>query len=319
MHQSYSHIGIDDAKENLDLHVHQTGHAQQFPNTAAGHRQLIAWLQPLHPQRLVLEASGGYEKALLAALVAAALPVCCIQPQDGRHFAKALKIKAKNDRIDARVLARLAHDRPDLRPLAHLDATREALRQLVVRRQQLVDQQTMEKNHLEQATHKVIRQSIRRVLARLEKDIALIEREIDRGLRSDPQLQATAQCLDETRGIGPVTTSVLIACLPELGRVPDRQLNSLVGVAPFDDDSGPRKGRRCIAGGRQIVRNVLYMACLAATLSNPVIAPFYHRLRARGLAHKSAMMACIRKMLAHLNRRVAQLLQNPLPQPDPTP
>jgi transposase len=319
MNPSYSHIGIDVAKDTLDLHVHQTGHAQPFPNTAPGHRQLIAFLQPLHPQRIVLEASGGYEKALLAALVAAALPVCCIQPQDGRHFAKALKIKAKNDRIDARVLARLAHDRPDLRPVAHLDTTRESLRQLVVRRQQLVDQQTMEKNHLEQATHKVIRQSIRRVLARLEKDIALIEREIDHGLRSDPQLQATAQCLDETRGIGAVTTSVLVACLPELGRVPDRQLNSLVVVAPFDDDSGPRQGRRCIAGGRQIVRNVLYMACLAATLSNPVIAPFYHRLRARGLAHKSAMMACIRKMLAYLNHRIAQLLQNPLSQPQPTP
>jgi transposase len=309
----YSHVGIDVAKDHLDLHVHHSGQSQRFPNHAQGHRQVLAWLIPLHPQRIVLEASGGYEKSLIAALVAAGLPICCVQPQEVRHFAKALKIKAKTDAIDAALLARFAHERGDLKPIDHLDPTLEVLRQLVVRRQQLVEQQTMEKNHLAQTTLKSIRQSIQRVLTRLEKEIDRIEADIDQLIQEDPALQAKAQTVDQTPGVGPVTTAILLACLPELGRSTPRQLNSLVGVAPFNHDSGRWKGQRHIAGGRAIVRNALYMACLTATVKNPVLTPYYRRLREQGLAHKSAMMACIRKMLAHLNRKLSQ----PIPAMNP--
>ena len=313
MNPFYSHIGIDVSKDWLDLHVHESGHASRFPNTAKGHRQLVAFLAPLRCRRVVLEASGGYEKPAIAALVAARLPVCCVQPQDPRNFARALKIKAKTDALDARLLARFAHDRSDLSPITCIDRTLESLRQLVVRRQQLVDQQTMEKNHLDQATDKRIKKSIARVLARLEKEITVIEKEIDRLIRSDPALDAKARTVDQTQGVGPVTTAVLIACLPELGRSTPRQLNSLVGVAPFNHDSGKFRGQRRISGGRAIVRNALYMAAMAASRANPVVRPFYQALRARGLPHKSAIMACIRKMLAYLNQRVAELMPVPSP------
>ena len=315
MNPFYSHIGIDVSKDSLDLHVHESAHASRFPNNAKGHRQLVASLAPLNCRRIVLEASGGYEKPVIAALVAARLPVCCVQPQDPRNFARAMKIKAKTDALDARLLARFAHDRSDLSPITCIDQTLESLRQLVVRRQQLVDQQTMEKNHLEQASDKRISKSITRVLTRLEKEITVIEKEIDRLIRSDPALDAKARTVDQTQGVGPVTTAVLIACLPELGRSTPRQLNSLVGVAPFNHDSGKSRGQRRISGGRAIVRNALYMAAMAASRGNPVIRPFYQALRARGLPHKSAIMACIRKLLAHLNQRVAQLLPAPTTTP----
>lgn len=315
MNPSYSHIGIDVSKDFLDLHVHESGHAARFPNTAGGHRQLIAFLAPLNCRRIVLEASGGYEKPLIAALVAARLPVCCVQPQDPRNFARALKIKAKTDALDGRLLARFAHDRHDLSPITCIDQTLESLRRLVVRRQQLVDQQTMEKNHLDQAADKPIKRSIARVLARLEKEIALIEEEIDRLIHSDPALHARAQAVDQVKGVGPVTTAVLIACLPELGHASPKELNSLVGVAPFNHDSGRLRGQRRISGGRSTVRNALYMAAMAASRSNPVVRPFYKALRARGLPHKSAIMACIRKLLAHLNQQLTKLMLIPKTNP----
>jgi transposase len=311
---SDSHIGIDVAKLTLDLCVHETGQAQQFPNTPWGHRQLIAFLQPRHPRRIVLEASGGYEKALLTALVGAPLPTCCVQPQEVRHFAKALKIKAKNDRIDACLLARFAHDRHDLVAVDQVDPIRECLRQWVVRRRQLVEQQTMEKNHLGQAGDPDVQQSIRRVLAGLKRELARVQKQIQDTLRRHPDLEARAQKLQQTQSIGPVTTAVLVGCLPELGHTTAKALNSLVGVAPYARDSGGAQAPRHIAGGRRLVRNALYMACTCGLVHNDVIRPYYQRLRTAGLAHKSAMMACIRKLIAYLNKQLAQLYLDPIPE-----
>lgn len=307
MNSSYSHIGMDVSKATLDLHVHQSASARAFPNDARGHRALIAFLTPLSPRRIALEASGGYEKPIIAALVRAGLPVCCVQPQQVRHFARSLNLKAKTDALDARLLARFAHDRADLTVITAVDPAREMLRQLVVRRQQLVEEQTMEKNRLGQATDKFVRKSHQRTLDHLRKEIALIQKQIDATIAGQDDLAAKARCVGETKGIGPVNTGILVACLPELGRSTSRQLNALVGVAPYDDSSGATRGRKRISGGRAIVRNALYMACLCASVSNPVIRAYYRKLRGQGLAHKSAMMACIRRMLAHLNQRVASL------------
>jgi transposase len=312
MKASYSHLGIDVSKATLDLHVHQPAQAKAFPNDARGHRDLIAFLAPLRPQRIALEASGGYEKPIIAALARAGLPVCCVQPQQVRHFARSLNLKAKTDAIDARLLARFAHDRADLKPIASVDRDLEALRQLVVRRNQLVEQQTMEKNRLAQAAHKLVRASIARSLTRLQKEIALIRKQTDALIAARDALAAKAQCVAQTKGIGPVTTAVLVACLPELGRSTSRRLNGLVGVAPYDDTSGQLARPKRIAGGRAVVRNALYMACLGASVNNPVIRAYYQRLRGNGLPHKSSMMACIRMMLSHLNKRVAQLQPTPI-------
>lgn len=307
MNPSYSHIGIDVSKATLDLYVHESGHAQAFPNDPAGHRALVAFLSPLRVGRIALEASGGYEKPVIAALVAAGLPVACVQPQQVRHFAKSMNIKAKTDALDARLLARFAHDRPDLLLITRVDPALEALRQLVVRRQQLVEEQTMEKNRLGQATDKLVRKSHQRMLGRLGKEIARIQKEIDALIAGQAALAAKAKSVAQTKGIGPVTTAILLACLPELGRATPRQLNALVGVAPYDQTSGENKGPKRVSGGRAIVRNALYMACLGASVNNPVIREHYQSLRGRGLAHKSAMMACIRRMLAHLNQCVASI------------
>lgn len=308
---SYSHIGIDVSKATLDLHVFHSSEHRRFPNTADGHRQIVEFLTPLHPQRIVLEASGGYEKLLLVALVTAHLPTCCVQPQDVRHFAKALKVHAKTDKIDAAVLARFAHDRHDLVPLIDLDPDLEILREWVARRVQLVEQQTMEKNRLQQARATVVRQSVQRALRQIQREIARVEKAIDQLIRSRPDLHARAQKLDDIASVGSVTVATVIAYLPEAGRTPghagDRKLNSLVGVAPYADDSGPTRGQRHIRGGRQIVRNALYMACICGIVHNDILRPYYRRLRDAGLAHKSALMACIRKLLAHINRQLAPI------------
>lgn len=310
---SYSHIGIDVSKATLDLHVFHSAQHRQFPNSTDGHRQLVAFLQPLHPQRIVFEASGGYEKQLLLALVDARLPACRVQPQDVRHYARALKIKAKTDKIDAALLARFARERHDLPVITDLDPDLQALRERVTRREQLIEQQTMEKNRLGQARDRNVLKSIQRHLNHLKREIARVEKDIDSLISSRPDLHARAQKLDETVSVGKATVGALIAYLPEIGHTSDKKLNSLVGVAPYNHDSGPLRGQRHIRGGRRIVRNALYMACISGLTHNHVIRTYYRRLRDAGLAHKSAMMACIRKLISHLNKQLAQL-QNPTTQ-----
>lgn len=308
MIQASYYAGVDVSKLHLDVHLLPSNQATRLPNTAAGHRQLITLLQSLTVQLVVLEASGGYEQAAVIAMVDADLGVFVAQPQVIRHFAKSLRQRAKTDRIDAALLARYAHDHgQSLTPIAKIDPARRALQALVVRRDQLVQMRTMEANRSQQTSHTLTLKSLQRLLAYLDKEIARVEKAIDQMIQADRVLAAKAHTMRQTRGIGPQTARLLLACLPELGQAGPKRLNSLVGVAPYAQESGGKIATRHIAGGRKLVRDGLYMACMAATRSNPVIAPFYHALRQRGLAHKTAIMACIRKLLAHLDKQISLL------------
>jgi len=308
MNTTSYYAGIDVSKAYLDLHLLPSAHAERFSNDAAGHRKLIGVLQKHRVHLIVLEATGGYERAAVSAMVEAGLRVHVAQPQIIRAFAVSMKIRAKNDNIDASVCARYAQDRDkELAVIASIDSTQQTLQALVVRRSQLVEMSTMEQNRVQQVSDKQSLQSIRRSLKFFQKQIQLVEKQMDQIIQQDEKLREKSNTLQQTKGVGPQTTRVLLACLPELGSTTAKRLNALVGVAPYDHDSGDHKGTRYIAGGRKIVRNGLYMACMSAVHTNPVIEPYYKKLVERGLAHKTAMMACIRKLLNYLNEQLRPL------------
>lgn len=305
-----SYCGIDVCKAHLDVHVLPGGQVRRIANTSAGHRELIKFLSGFEVGLVVLEATGGYERAAVVAMVNAKLPVHVAQPQVTHAFAVSLRLRAKNDQIDALVCARYAQDRcKDLPVIKEIDATLETLKALVMRRDELVTMQTMEKNRVQQALDKAGLASIKRMLGYFEKEIARVEKLIDQMIKADEELRPKARKLQETVGVGAQTARLLIALLPELGTVSPKRLNALVGVAPYAADSGDKAGARHIAGGRQVVRNGLYMACLTAAYINPVVAAYYQRLIGAGHEHKTAMVACIRKLLAHLDRQIRSLEQ----------
>lgn len=295
-------IGIDVAKETVDVawqHADQT-HRRSSKNTCEGLAQLLRQLPPAQQARVVVEATGGYERRLVAALWDAGYPVAVVNPRQVRDFAKALGILAKTDRIDAVVLARFGQQ-VQPRILDKSPAQQAELAQLVARRRQLIELRTMESNRLEQATARVACKCIRRVLEILDKQIAKIEAEITSLLESDDDWHAKIQVLSSAPGIGPVASATLVAELPELGRLNRQAISALVGVAPFNDDSGTHRGKRRISGGRASVRQVLYMAALAARRCNPVIRAFADRLAAQGKPAKLILTACMRKLLVILN------------------
>jgi transposase len=304
-------VGIDVSKPYLDVHRLPDQAAQRFDNTATGHRRLIAWLAQQPVGMVVLEASGGYERAAVVAMVDAHLPVIVAQPRVIRAFAESFGQRAKTDEIDAAMLARYARDRhADLKPIEQIDPARQALADQVTRRDQLLRMHTMEQNRLQQTSDKTARRSVQRSLNFLAREIAVLEKAIDRAIQAAPALAEKARTLQETRGVGPQTARVLIAALPELGEADPKRLNALVGVAPYPRDSGDTQAPRHITGGRALVRNALYMAALSASRCNPVIKPYYLAMRARGLAHKTALIACIRRLLAHFNQQI-RLLGHP--------
>jgi transposase len=297
--------GIDVSKPYLDVHLLPVETARRFANTTVGHRELVRFLRKHQACLTVVEATGGYEHLAVVALVNAGLRVHVAQPQIVHAFAVSLKIRAHNDKIDASVCARYAQERnQNLLTIDAIDKTQETLQALVVRRGQLVEMQTMEQNRLQQVHDKQVLKSLRRLSALIKKEIARVEKQIDAIIQADATLKAKSQKLQATKGVGPQTARTLLACLPELGKVSVKRLNALVGVAPYAADSGDKAYTRRIAGGRMVVRNGLYMACLSAVFTNPVIAPYYQKLVARGLAHKTAMMACIRKLLAYLDAQI---------------
>jgi transposase len=307
MNTSYC-AGIDVSKPYLDVHLLPSDRVQRFPNSAAGHRDLVGFLRKHRVGLTVLEATGGYEHAAVVALVNAGQRVHVAQPQVVRNFARVLKLRAKNDKIDASVCARYAQDYGhELRVIEKIDKTLESLQALVVRRDQLVAMHTMEQNRVQQASDKETLKSIKRSLAWMEKEITRVEKTIDAMIQADPVLRAKSEKLRATKGVGPQTTRMLVACLPELGKAGPKCLNALVGVAPYADDSGDKQGPRRIGGGRMLVRNGLYMACMTGVYTNPVLAPYYRSLIKRGLSHKTAMMACIRKLLAYLDKQISML------------
>ena len=293
--------GIDVCKQYLDVCLGTT--EQRVANDAQGWDELIAKLKGVNVDLVALEANAGFERGLMCALQDAGITVARVNPRQARDFAKSMGVLAKTDQVDARVLRDFAdvlarhNDRAKyITPMR--DEQREALMELMTRRRQLVDMRVAESNRLDYAGKRAVR-SIKNVLKTLDRQLQAIDREIDDHI--DRHFKAQRTLLDSVKGIGPVAILTLTAALPELGTLERRQIAKLVGVAPLASDSGPRKGKRRIWGGRANVRSVLYMAALVAIQHNPVIKAFHTRLIAAGKPKKVAIVACMRKLLTILN------------------
>jgi transposase len=303
---------MDVAKRTLDLHAATTPCAQsrQFANHHSAHRALLRWLRPMGAVQVVCEASGGYERAVVAALQAAGVSVSVLNARQVRDFARAQGRLAKTDRIDAAVLAQFA---ACLRPAASASPSegQRQLAELITRRQQLQQLRTAEHNRLEHLTQPAIRRQLQRHLTVLDHQLEQLELWLDELVNQDETLAQKLARLCLVVGVGRVTALVLLATMPELGTLNRRQAAALVGVAPFNRDSGPRRGHRLIAGGRAAARRALYMAGLVAAFKNQRLHAFYQRLLAVGKAPKVALVAVMRKLIILLNH----ILQDPNFQP----
>lgn len=292
-------VGIDVSKSRLDVALRPSQETWQSPNDEAGVRALVERLQALSTTLLIVEATGGYERLLVAGLVAAQLPVVVINPRQVRDFAKALGQLAKTDRIDAQLLALFAERvRPTTRVLPD-EATQE-LEALLVRRRQVVEMLTAEENRRKQA-RLALRERIQAHIRWLRGELSDVEAELEQAIEASPAWQVRADLLRSVPGVGPAVSRTLLGELPELGQLSHRQIAKLVGVAPLNRDSGAMRGRRSIWGGRAPVRSALYMAAFAGIRWNPVLRAHYQRLRSAGKAHKVALVACMRKLLLILN------------------
>jgi transposase len=297
-----SFVGVDVSKDSLDMAVRPGGAFSSFANDDQGITAMTARLRELRPERIILEATGGYELSLAAALAAAQLPVVVVNPRQVRNFAKATNRLAKTDRIDANVLAAFGEAvRTEVRPLP--DEGARELMSLVARRGQLMGMRTAEKNRLSTANSAVTKQ-IEKHIRWLDSEIEKIDKTIETLLRSNNVLREKVDLIDAVPGLGTVTSAALVVQLPELGCLNRRQIAALVGVAPFNRDSGTQHGMRSIWGGRTAVRNALYMATLSAIRFNPPIRAFYQRLQKQGKKNKVAFVACMRKLLLILNAMV---------------
>jgi len=294
--------GIDVSKTELVVTCRPTLTRWTEPNSATGIEALTRQLAEVAPEVIVLEATGGYERDVTAALVAAGLRAVVVNPRQVRAFAKATGQLAKTDRIDADVLALFAERvQPAWRPLE--DEATTDLAAVVLRRRQLSEMLTAEKNRLGLA-RRPVRPSLKKHIAYLERELRITESELREWIEASPIWRVNDDLLQSAPAVGPVTSQTLLAELPELGRLSHKQISALVGVAPMADDSGASRGKRAIVGGRAHVRQVLYMAALVATRCNPLIRQFYQRLLAAGKPKKVALVACMRKLLTILNAMV---------------
>lgn len=282
-------VGIDVAKAHLDVAVRPSGESWRVEHAWPGITALLERLKPLEPALVVLEATGGLEGALAAELYAAQLPVVVVNPRQVRDFGKATGRLAKTDRLDAHVLAQFAEAvRPAPRPLP--DADTQRLSALATRRRQLLQMRVAEQQRLSRAH-----------LAYLQEQLRDLDRELGQFIQNTPLWQARADLLRSVPGVGRVLSLTLLAYLPELGQLNRKQIAALVGVAPFNRDSGTLRGKRTVWGGRAQIRAVLYMAAVAAVRCNAVLQAFYRRLLAAGKPKKVALTACMRKLLTILN------------------
>ena len=299
MEQEQIYIGIDVAKARLDVAVRPTGQRWTVSHDEASVGELVSQLKGLEPAVVLLEATGGLEHALVAALAAEALPVVVVNPRQVRDFAKATGTLAKTDALDAAVLAHFADAvRPPVRPLR--DAETQLLSSLTARRQQVMTMLVSEKNRLGTAIS-AVRPHIEAHIAWLEEEMDDLDKNLRQTLRQSPVWREKDDLLRTVPGVGEQLSLTLLSYLPELGTLNRRQIAALVGVAPFNRDSGTLRGRRAVWGGRGRIRAALYMAALAASRFNPVIQAFFQRLVAAGKPKKVALTACMRKLLVILN------------------
>lgn len=292
-------IGIDVAKDQLDIAFSNGTKPQRVRNDSRHLKRLMEDLLSLSPAFVLLEATGGLERPLVYALEAADLPYRVANPRLIRDFARATGKLAKTDQIDARVLVEYARKiRPEARKLA--DPERQVLRELVLRRRQLLDMKAQEENRLRTAP-KPVAASIRAMIRMLEKEIDKLERQTDHFIDQHPMLIAETELLESVKGVGPVLSRTMCGLLPELGRANHKQIAAIAGVAPFNCDSGHFRGKRSCWGGRADVRRILYMATVIAVRFNPKLKAFYEKLRLAGKPFKTAIVACMRKLLVLLN------------------
>lgn len=292
-------VGADVSKSRLD--IHGVGQGLSVSNDRHGVGHLVGALRKSPPGLIVVEATGGYERPLVQGLLDAGLPVVRVNPLQVRRYAQSRGILAKTDRIDARVLADFGRQNADrLHPMQPVSDNARMLHELTARRRQLVEQCVANKSQLEHASVKAVRQSIGRTIKHLRTEIASVETEIQKIIDGDQTLADKHRKLLTVKGVGPRVSRILVSELPELGELDRRKIAALVGVAPFNDDSGTHSGPRHIRGGRATVRAALYMATLVAARHDPVIKAYYKHLKNSGKPKKVALVACMRKRLNYL-------------------
>ncbi len=293
-------VGIDVAKNTFDVHILPAATRHSLASDSKGIAKLLLILGSPQDTFVVLEATGGYHKRLVAELLQAGYDVAVANPRRVRDYAKAHNILAKTDRIDAHIIALFAEHFRNLRLEKH-SPRQTHLEELVGRRRQLLGLRTQETNRLETTTAKPVRQSIQQVVDQLNKQIDRIEKAILELLESDDDWKRKTEIVQSVPGLGKVSSATLVAELPELGEINRQQASALVGVAPFNDDSGNHRGKRSIRGGRKELRCTLYMAALTARRRNPIIKAFAERLEKAGKPYKVIMTACMRKLVVILN------------------
>ena len=298
--------GIDVAKDKVDACIRALSQRRTFESTAEGRRQLISWLRKHKATKVVMEASGGYEREWAKALREKEMAVRIVDPKRVRHFAQSAGRLAKNDAIDADTIAWFAETFGEAPGQAY-DAEREKLLQIVNARRGLLETETMLANQGEHSVPDVVRKMQARLLKKIALEVAKLDAAIAAMIKATPDFAKLAEIIESVPGLGEGASAGLIAGMPELGQVSNKAAAALLGVAPYDDDSGNRRGERQIKGGRRRIRNLFYMPCMgAATRHNPVLKAFYDRLIAKGKLKKVAIVACMRKLIVILNTMIAR-------------
>lgn len=298
-------VGIDVAKAHVDVHIHPTNEAFRVPRDATGLDHLVDRLRQFPPNLVVLEATGGFEQVVTATLAGAGLPVVIINPRQIRDFARATGRLAKNDRLDAEIIARFAAAiRPQVRALP--DEATQGFAELAARRRQLVEMISAESMRSKQAVHRKVQKQLGAHILWLNKELTRLDADLDETVRGSPLWRGREELLVSVPCVGRTVARTLLADLPELGSLDRRQIAALVGLAPFAHDSGAHRGQRHIRGGRSTVRAKLYMAAWVGCRHNPVLRRFYERLVAAGKSRKVALVACMHKLLTILNAMIRE-------------
>lgn len=303
--QAHPFVGIDVSKGRLDIGLEGEQQSWSVNNDEEGIQAAAVRLEELQPSLVVVESTGGLERAVVSALCARRLPLALVNPGRVREFAKSLGLLAKTDRLDAQLLAHFGRA-AELQPTRLPEPQVQHLSALMGRRRQLLQIQTMEKNHLLSLPLE-LRPGLQEHLKWLAQQLEQLSQQIQQTIQTTPLFREKEQILRSAKGVGPITASILLSDLPELGQLDRKQIAALVGVAPFNQDSGKRRGPRRIQGGRASVRTVLYMAALAGSRCNPVLKVFYQRLLAAGKKKKVALVACMRKLLTILNAMIRDM------------